>query len=607
MSFTLSGTTITQSGTDANCSGLSAIVGTATMTQGTEKTYNLFNYNLVITGTLNQDPDFEHLIFDSTNTRAHDITVQNGGVWNLGVATTANGFTKYSAGNAVISQRAMPSSGTGTYVLLEGSSAIYIATGGTWNYRGGYIKLNHTIFISGAGNLNMYAGRVQLAGTVRRFGLFSSGSVNITGGTFDGVQFLVSTIPTTFSGVEIINTQSIVVESANNRALTNIFTGLNLTGTATDTWVWFSSYAEFRNSSKGSGLNIAGDTETSQGSYTGIVTATQNVTVGLSTQDNTGIVGAVTYIRDTNNGSRYSGFVTFDYTADRVYINSTTTGGVTSTFNVLLGEVVKETYTQVRAFDIRGKTNVAGADLFDIYAVAYSYQPLVLSNTKLQSTSTLAAKGTMLTDSYVTLTEANAVTKLASSFTVNTTTNTITVTANSSLDDLYDVMKVYKTRAVQAQLEYPSIGVQPVTASGSVVSTTMAIVVNAGITLSAGTKLTSLVTTSTVTLGTGAALNAVYTDSTGTRSSLSITGVLVGSDVVIKTTASASGSGSNVLQTFDSVTSTTSTYAYIYQAGTAVDISIYKPGYKDLHIKNYTLLSTSTSLPVSQVSDRSYV
>jgi len=447
---------------------------------------------------------------------------------------------------------------------------------------------------------------VQLAGTVRRFGLFSSGSVNITGGTFDGVQFLVSTIPTTFSGVEIINSQSIVVESANNRSLTNIFTGLTFNGTATDTWVWFSAYAEFRNSSKGSGLNIAGDTEISQGSYTGIVTATQNVTVSVATQDNVGIVGAVTYIKDTNNGSRYSGFTTFDYTADRVYINSTSTGGITSTFNVLLGEVVKETYTQVRAFDIRGKTNVAGADLFDIYALAYSYQPLLLSNTKLQSTSTLAVKGTMLADSYVTLTEANAVTKLASSFTVNTTTNTITVTANSSLDDLYDVMKVYKTRAVQAQLEYPTIGTQPVTANGSVVSTAMAIVVNAGVTLSAGTKLTSLITTSTVTLGSGAALNAIYTDSTGTRASLSITGVLTGSDVVIKTTATPDGSGSNVLQTFDAISGTTAVYAYTYGVNSAVDIDVYKPGYKDVHVKNYTLSLASSTIPISQSADRIY-
>jgi hypothetical protein len=513
MAFALSGTDIIQTGTDANCSGLSAIAGVVTMTQGTERTYNLGNLTLNINGTLSQDPDFEHLIFDATNTRAHDIVVSGGGTWNLGVATVVNGFTKYSQGDAVISQRNIPAAGGGTYQLLSGSSTIFVSAGATWNYRGGFIKLNHTIFITSTGKLNMFAGRVQLVGNIRRFGLFSTGAVNFYGGTLDGVQLLVQNLPATFSGVEYINNQGISIESSNNRNLTNIFKGLAFNGSAIDCYVWFGALLELRNSAKGSAIIINGDNEVTNPSTTGVILATQDVTVTLANQASAGISGAVSYIRDTNNGTRYSGYPGFDYTADQIYINSTGAGGITSAFNVLLGEVVKPVYTVSSPFDIRGKTNTPGADLFDVYTLAYGYQPLLFGNAKLQSTSTLALSGTMLTDTYVTLTEANAVTKLASSFAVNTSTNTITVTINSSLDDLYDVMKVYKTRAIQAQLEYPTIGTQPVTASGSIASTAMAITVNSGVDLAAGVKLASL-TAGTITAA--LASGGPYTYSGGT-------------------------------------------------------------------------------------------
>lgn len=492
MTFVLSGSDIIQSGTDANCSGLSAIAGVVTLVQGDEKTYDLGNLTLNINGTLTQDPDFEHLIWNSNNTRAHDIVVSGGGVWNLGVATVVNGYTKYSTGDAVISQRLIPSFGGGTYQLLSGSAVIFVTAGGTWNYRGGYIRLKHTIFITSTGKLNMFAGYVQLAGNIRRFGLFSTGAVNFYGGTLDGIQLLVQKFPTSFSGIQFINDQGITIESSNNRSLTNIFNGLSFNGSLYDCYVWFGALLNLKNSSKGSGIIINGDTEITNPSTTGVVLATQDVTVGLANQAGANIGGAVSYIRDTNNGTRYSGYPGFDYTADKVYINNTGVSGVTPVFNVLLGEVVKPIYTVSSPFDIRGKTNVPGADLFDVYTLAYNYQPLLFGNAKLQSTGTLALSGTMLVDNYATLTEAAAMTKLASSFVVDTVTNGITVTANSTLDDLYDVMKVYKTRAVQSQLEYPSIETQPVVGDGLVATTAMAITVNSGVSLAGGLKLLSV-------------------------------------------------------------------------------------------------------------------
>ncbi|MCP9765153.1 hypothetical protein [Lacihabitans soyangensis] len=96
--------------------------------------------------------------------------------------------------------------------------------------------------------------------------------------------------------------------------------------------------------------------------------------------------------------------------------------------------------------------------------------------TQADAVNAFSLSPNIIVDNNVTLSETNAVAKLASSFNVNIGTNTITVTALSTLDDLYDVMKAFKTRNVKAQLEYPSIGTQPVVASGDTLITAMSIV-----------------------------------------------------------------------------------------------------------------------------------
>jgi hypothetical protein len=242
-----------------------------------------------------------------------------------------------------------------------------------------------------------------------------------------------------------------------------------------------------------------------------------------------GISNVVVYIRDTNNGQRRNatdtGFAlayrNVDYTADRVYTGATDATGKPSVFNVLTGVIVnQDSYgaqgtinSGANRIDRRGIGNNS-SDNFDLHYWSYGniYAKQTLS---MLGFNTSTPDWTLFADSNVTLTEANAITKLASSFTVNTATNTITVTANSTLDDLYDVMKVYKTRNVQAQLEYPTISTQPVTASGNIIETAMNIVINAGVTLEIGSKFIKLITTGTVT--NNGTISGTYTDASGTR------------------------------------------------------------------------------------------
>jgi len=81
---------------------------------------------------------------------------------------------------------------------------------------------------------------------------------------------------------------------------------------------------------------------------------------------------------------------------------------------------------------------------------------------------------------------------------------------------------------------------------------------------------------------------------------LTFTGLVSGSDVVVY-----SAGTTTVRASVDN--NSGSTWAYTYNDyGTTVDIAIYRPGYKDLHVKGYTLPNASSSLPISQLADRVY-
>lgn len=492
---------ITQSGTDTSMAALASVPGVDTTVSGTDVTYKMRGLQLRFTGTCTFNPDFEHFVFDATQRGpgGHEVQVSSGGTLNVGSAIVANGYTYYPSGNAFICDKPYPNSGNGFNDLLTATASLYVAPGGTLNYAGGYSRLKHTCFSEG--NFNFIGGTIELTGQVRRFSRWGSGgSYNITGGKLIGVELLFDTFPTSVSGVELVNLQGITYEKSDSRLPSSVLSGVTFSGSTADATVWYNTFLELRNSSKGSGLAIMGDTETSNPNFVGVVIATQDVKFVAKTAQGVPISGAVLYIKDTNNGTRYNGFAGYDYTADRYYINTTTGTGESAVFNVLLGEVVKTSSGQVRPFDIRGKTNVPGADLFDGYVWAYGFFPQDLPNTKIQSVAALLMPATPVADTNVTLSEANAVTKLGNSFTVSTTgVGTITVTANSTYDDVYDALKAWKTRPIQAQLEFPSIGVQPVRASGSDGVTDMNVVVSVGVTLSAGSKFKTLKTTATVT------------------------------------------------------------------------------------------------------------
>ena len=81
---------------------------------------------------------------------------------------------------------------------------------------------------------------------------------------------------------------------------------------------------------------------------------------------------------------------------------------------------------------------------------------------------------------------------------------------------------------------------------------------------------------------------------------LTIPGLVTGSDVVIYNASTGA-----IIDSVDAYSGTS--WSYVYETPTTVDIGVFKSGYVPKYIRNYTLLSTDATLPnVAQVSDRNY-
>ena len=81
---------------------------------------------------------------------------------------------------------------------------------------------------------------------------------------------------------------------------------------------------------------------------------------------------------------------------------------------------------------------------------------------------------------------------------------------------------------------------------------------------------------------------------------ITFTGLPVGCDVVV-----LSAGTETILEQKDSLVGTT--YSYTYEGTPSVDVGFLKPGYVPFYVRNLTLTSTDSSLPVSLRQDRNYI
>lgn len=539
MAFSLSGSVITQSGTDTNLQGLAGIAGVTVVTTGTTtvryRDYYLPSLRLEITGTLTHNPETEALHFGDASPFPH-IRVAVGGVYNYGRSqTVAIGSTYYSQA-------------CGLYSSVDGSydpSMAGMELRGTLNWAGGSSRLRGSFYPVTGCVINITKGEWNAGGWFRTSDYGQSTitmTVNglrlnescMTFGASQNANFNVA-------GLELFNSPLFVGEGNSGVVKLRDVNYNNTDGAKTI----FEGWRDWRkavaiNLGRGSVVPVTVGGGSSPGS---ILEYVKEVQPTVADATGTAISGAIFYLRDVDNGGRVNAthasfladYRAVDYLADRVYVAATDGTGKPALQSVLIGSSVYNGtgIATGEAIPI-ARRGIANTDNYRL--VYWSYGHLTFNQTlSLAGTGVLTPAVALLTDTNVTLSSAAAA----------------ALTSIATLDNLYDAAKNWKCQATQVNIEFPTATTQPVTASGDVLSigslnlvidsaASTAFAVNTGANtitikssaLAVGSKFTSLTTTGTVTFVNGGAISAPYTDSTGSSAQLQLT-CLAGSTVAV--------------------------------------------------------------------------
>lgn len=462
MAFTLSGTIITQTGTDTSLAGLTGIAGVTVVGTARKKTYVFSNTRLVVSGALSFDPELEALEFDELCTAPQLYVTGASGVLTIGVSGKAKPWAlsavtcrKQEASYSIDQIRVDNSAVLRFYygsIHLHGSLSI-LSTAGLCTL-GGYLHLDYPI-----GGIHM--GRYFPSRSVTYLSTFL-----ITG---NGIE--MKSTNANIDNLTIADARSIGLHAALFGSLASPYTLNGVTLLNASLAPWNHSVWDAVGFAGGGTLPKTGGGNTNYS----ILIRTFGLLDAKVYVGSTPIQNAIVFSRDTDNGQRISVPCTdgtYDATLDTTTMYQTNVSGSTGSKRYLLHNWSRSVAGVIKS---DWRTLLTNANTRRITALGYSIKANQL-DVDMTNGGTNTIPLYCESDTNVTLSENDAVAKLASSFSVNSGTNTITVTANSTLDDLYDAMKAFKTRAVTAQLEYPTIATQPVNASGTNLVTSMNIV-----------------------------------------------------------------------------------------------------------------------------------
>jgi hypothetical protein len=513
-SFVTAATVINQTGADTDPSGLSALLGVNTYRVGIQAVYDLGVLRLSLSGAaavFSYDAN-RHCIVWSNQVAASELTIGSGRTLTITGARTDGTYTAPFYPRALAMPRVLPA-GDSTYLPAHRS----IVNSGILNISGTWFDTNQVADLGGTATIT----NCKWSATDQQAN-FRMSAANITINGLDlhnmPLTLLQSAALGALSGLRFYNSGYTPV-SLPSVAPSNprIYTDWNFLGALPlmNNFSGNANYVEFVNFGNWDGFRLASNSAVNMAAR-----FTKAVSVNVIDTLGAGITGAIVYRLDTNNGSRVT------YTADENFIQTTASGVASGKILALIGRLpagAANNSTQYTAFmDCRNAANdQTGNDVLRYV----SYEHLLANrgvNTK--GTGTLSLEQTLFDDPSITLDKATATAKLASSFTVDPVTKVVTVTANSSYDDLYDSLKAYKATPNAVNLATPTLDALIVTPSGSELNafTGWSLVVNTGVTLAEGEKF-NLIRFSTIT--NNGLITGVYSDSAGTSKILEITGV----------------------------------------------------------------------------------
>lgn len=549
-----SGSTITQSGTDANLSGLAAIAGVTTVAQATHTAYNIGNLQLLVTGTLTIDPEIETLYCGYVSASTSMVRVT--GTLNIGKAILENGYTRYSEGLAIYLDDNLNSFLLPGYIEFTNTS--------TFNWYGGVISQQY-------GASGFYGGVVRLYSENAKWIYRARSSNNqlrqetndfiSSAFTFIGGDMVVVGTGMQLNGYKPIHcTGSLAHSSAtpNVEYILRDYAGGDK-GNQKDVKCWQGNRTILYNSVTGTELKV-GFHNSGTGSF-GTVRVFSELAVSAAQFGGGVVQGAKLWFQDYDNGNRRI----YDQEAPNIDLRNTITytatsdgSGVFSTQLVLTGAVLADpsygtmtepVNTGTYAWDYRSK-NGDTSDLFDIALVSYNHSMLQLDDVALKGAGGVTVPAVFFIDT--TITESTKATVDA-----YTTLETPQKFYDRAKSWLYDNFTGQTATLVTRSGTLIDAGAYNVTIDATAASA-FALSGNT-ITIKASTFTGDMTTTGVITLANGATFNGTRTDANGTvepPKTVSVTGLTAGSRLQIYNVTTAT----EVVNTVVAGTSYTATY-----------------------------------------------
>lgn len=462
--FALGGSTITQSGTDADLSGLAGVAGVTTLTIGTgadgRTIYDIGNRQLVVTGNLTISPELE-AVYAGTASPRSVFRFASGSTTTIDGEFIENGVTRYS-------ERLFLWSPYQNGACCN-NFGVEIQNGSTFNWTGGAMRVGSSLqWENGANITTTGAILIQDKNSDNQLRMEDTNWTS-NSFTFRGNDITFIAIPTQLEGYQPQGSRGALGFSGSTPNVDFPIRNFSSNGSNdSDIRFWQGCRPIVTNSATGTDLltvpHISGN-----GSSYGVAILQQDVRVSLIDEAGSAVSGAAVFTRDTDNGNRETynrESHTVDATADRTYYQTSDGSGQTPVYTIVNGYNIVNTgngdaaNTGNYAWDFRGKNN-DNSDLFDFNVWSYNHQYAVFEG-ELKGAATKELSRTLFTDPAIT--ETNQATVAAyTGITVNHTADTITIGAGETytVRDLYDYVKYNKT--LSANIEEPSIDTTAIT------------------------------------------------------------------------------------------------------------------------------------------------
>jgi len=536
--FGRTGSTITQSGTDSDLSGLSTYATVTTL--GGVTFYDIGTNQLNFTGTQTIDGRTERIVSSySPGNYVYQIT----GTLIINDFEDKSGDRNYFRHEVLIS----------TYSNSGCCGNFGLLVSGTLIMNGGRIRSNSSILINAGSRLEIINGGfvTDLHNNIVQMRLFCN-DFDVDGFFIKNFKYVLgdNALPaSTITGLELFG-GSVGGSGVLPKGSPYVFNNFSTSGEGSSHQVDVNDANNIKliNAIEGSDISVRGVINDSR-SF-GLYHNYRRVQITAEDLLGSKIDGAIVYVRDTNNGERrnwaagtYLGdsYSAINFTDDRVYVESTNALGETNEFDVLLSALARPTGSVTNARnvglntqDIRGKLN-DNSDLFDFHMWSYEHR-YVGAEFALGGAENLNRTQVFFTDPNIS--ESN-----------RATVNAYTTIDN--LDQLYDRAKSWKVTT--ANIEYPTISTQPVTAVGTVLDLgnrnlivnpsagsvfaintgTNTITIKSTAALVEGTKFSSIKTSGTVSTAGGATLEFGYENPIGTLNKYVALSDLLSTDTVL--------------------------------------------------------------------------